>query len=197
MDYPDAIPYIALPLFEDVLIIKPEQCKALELKTLIKTAAFLRLSVADNPLSMGGVLMMTSMLRTAEAVCLKFKEILILGNFGVYGVIWQSNGKIRIADLKTDSSYRLIVIPYFGVACLKMRREALRRQGYSDKEIDEMYVVCSQDDPYRAARPGRLSAYLRKILSLAGCTEDFWKSAQELMDAEERTDECCQCYCPT
>ena len=63
MDYPDVIPYIALPLFADALNIQPEQCKALEVKTLIKTATLLRLSVAENPLSMGGILMMTSMLR--------------------------------------------------------------------------------------------------------------------------------------
>lgn len=184
LENPDAIPYILLPLYDNVKVIPPEQCKALDRETLIKTAALLRLSVQDNPLSMGGVLMMTALVRTAEAVCPKFGEILILGNFAVYGVIWQSDGTARIADLKTDSAYRLVILPYYAVTCLKMRRVMLQKQGYSEAEINEMYVVCNRDDPYRPANPSKLSAYLRKVLSLAGCSEEFWSAAKDLMDTE-------------
>lgn len=184
-DYPDAYPYIYLPLFDGALHIPPEQCKALAPETLVKFAALLRLSVARNPLSFGGVLMMCSMVRTSEAVCPKFKEILLLDGYAVYGVIWQSDGSARIADLKTESSYRLVVLPRFAVDCLEMRRCQLKLQGYSDAEIDEMYVVAAPDDPYKPAKPGRLSAYIRVLLSMAGDLEsDFWGSANELMLAE-------------
>lgn len=184
-EYPDAYPYIYLPLFDNALYIPPEQCKALAPETLITFAALLRLSIERNPLSFGGVLMMCAMTRTAEAVCPKFKEILVMNGYAVYGVIWQSDGNVRIADLKTESSYRLIVLPKFAVDCLEMRRCQLKLQGYRDTEIDEMYVVAAPDDPYKPAKPGRLSAYIRTLISLAGNLDsDFWGSANELMLAE-------------
>lgn len=185
MLYPDTIPFIYIPPFVgNEKSMYHEQCKALPPKTLIITAALLRLSLHDNPLSMGGIIMMTALLRTAEAVCPKYKEILMMGNYAVYGVVWQGNGTVRIADLKTDNSYRLVVLPYFAVHCLQARRKMLHQQGYDDREIDKMYVVCSPNDPYRPANPNRLSAYLRKILALSGCSEEFWDATQDLMTLE-------------
>ena len=184
-DYPDAYPVIVLPLYDDVQCIPPEQCKALPPEALITFAALLRLSVAKNPLSFGGALMMCSMVRTAEAVCPKYKEILVMGGYAVYGVIWQSDGQVRVADLKTESSYRLVILPYFAVHCLALRRAQLKLHGYTDNEIDELYVVSAPDDPYKPAKPGRLSAYIRTLLSLAGDLDtNYWGAAYELMRKE-------------
>ena len=184
MDDPYRYPEVRLPLFEGAEYIPPEKCKSLLRNILVTFAALLRMSVKYTPLSLGGALMLCGLLRTAEAVCPKYKDILIRGNYAVYGVVWQGNGDVRIADLKTDSSYRLVILPKFAVDCILMRREHLLSLNYTPEQINELYVVSDPDDYTKPAKPAALSRYIRHLLALVGCNDEFWASARDLMLAE-------------
>ena len=62
-------------------------------------------------------------------------------NYAVYGVLWQSGGKVRAQNLKTKSSARVIILPKFAVDALQMRIAWLRKHGFSDEEISKMPVL--------------------------------------------------------
>ena len=177
-------PEVHVPQYSVDRQIKAEQCKALDWEVLVTLAALLRLCMAVTPLALGGILMMCSMLRTAEATAPQFGDILFFENFAVYAVLWQSDGSVRIADLKSDSAYRLVIIPKFALDCILKRMEELRAQGISEDALKHAYVVSASDDPFRPANPNELSSFVRKLLTEIGCSEDFWAAAAELMHRE-------------
>lgn len=177
------LPNVIFPSSVGIRRAQTEQCKALANDVLIRFSALL-LRLISNGLAMGGVMMMTGMTRTAEACAPKFGEILFRGNYAVYGVVYQANGKIRVADLKTTSSYRLVILPKYAVDCLNARMDYLRQQGYTDDMIREMYVVTKANDPEVMAASTDLSAFLRKLLSLAGCNNAYWEGAEKLLRQE-------------
>jgi len=177
-------PDVRLQLFDLGRNIRPEQCKALEWEVLITLAALFRLDIPVTPLSLGGVLMMCGLLRTAEATAPKYGDLLIFDDYAIYGVIWQSDGTTRIADLKTDNSYRLVVLPKFAVDCILARKQYLLDAGWSGEEINRSYVVSARDDIFAPASPHQLSAYVKSLLSEIGCDEYFWAAAAELMATE-------------
>ena len=183
-----ALPDIMLPIPAQAKNLQTEQCKALSLSTRIKLASTL-LQLIPNGLVMGAVLMLTSMVRTAEACSPCFQDILLYEHYGVYGVIWQTQGGVRVADLKTTSSYRPVILPQYAVDALRMRMAWLRAQGYSDDEIAAMPVVSTPNDPSVMADPRMLSAFIRQLLIALGYTEAFWVAVNTLMQAEPDHDE--------
>jgi len=64
----------------------------------------------------------------------------------------------------------------------------LKEQGYSEAEIQTMYMVSAPHNPTKMANPQMLSAYLRELLTLAGCGESHWKGIDALMEAEPDRD---------
>lgn len=87
-----------------------EQQKYIGEAATVLTVATLR-RLVGNGLSLGGILMLLGMARTAEACAPKFGEIVLRDDYAVIAIVWQADGTTRIADLKTDNSYRLIILP--------------------------------------------------------------------------------------
>lgn len=182
------LPMIELPMAQRNKYIQEELGKAIPEEVRIRFTALLE-RLLSNGLTMGGVIMMTALARTAEACAPKFGEIRIMGDYAVYGVIWQSDGKIRMADLKTENSYRMIILPKFAVDCLCQRMTYLCTLGYTEEAIRDMYVVTDKEDPEKMAVPSDLSEYLRELLVLAGYQNSAWKSVDLLMNQEPDYDE--------
>ena len=84
------------------------------------TVATLR-RLVGNGLSLGGILMLLGMARTAEACAPKFGEIVLRDDYAVIAIVWQADGTTRIADLKTDNSYRLIILPKIAAEAIRLR----------------------------------------------------------------------------
>lgn len=183
-----ALPDLMLPVPARPKSIQSEQCKALSLDIRIKLATAL-LTLIPNGLAMGGILMMTSMLRTAEACAPRFGDILFSECYAVYGVIWQTQGGLRIADLKNDSSYRPIILPQYAVDALRLRMTWLRNRGYTEEQISAMPVVSTPNDPTTMADPKALSSYIRQILIALGYNDEFWAAVDTLMQTEPDHDE--------
>ena len=181
------LPEIVLPIPANIKKIQAEQCKALPIEILVKLAAIL-LKLISNGLAMGGILMLTAMPRTSEACAPVFGDIVFCGDYAVYGVLWQSNGEVKVADLKSKASYRIIILPKYAVDALQMRMDWLREQGFTDEEIQKLPVVSSANDPRLMASPNDLSAYLRELLSLLGCGKKYWEAVDEVMLAEPDMD---------
>lgn len=181
------LPEIVLPISTKSKNIQAEQCKALPIEIRVKFAAIL-LKLISNGLAMGGILMLTAMPRTAEACAPVFGDIVFCGDYAVYGVLCQSNGEVKVADLKSKASYRIIILPKYAVDALQMRMDWLREQGFTDEEIQKLPVVSSANDPRLMASPNDLSAYLRGLLSLLGCGKNYWEAVDEVMLAEPDMD---------
>lgn len=178
------LPELILPLPQAVDRTYEEQCKVLPDWLFYQLSAALYLLI-PNGLAMGAVLMLTGMLRTAEACAPLFSEILMQGDYAVYCVLHQRDAAAaRRAELKTVSSYRTVILPKFAVDCLAARIDWLKEQGYQDSEINEMPVVAKASDPTAAATPNELSAFIRQLINDIGISQEFWVAATALMNAE-------------
>ncbi len=182
------LPELHLPLLLGGRGAKREQVKVLPDETLTMFAAVLWRMVGYG-LTLGAALMLTGMARTAEACAPKFKHFLIFDDYAVFGVLYQSNGKLVPVDvLKTSSAYRLIVLPKFGRDLIVAAKANLESQGFSQSEIHELPVVSTPDDPRAMAAPNELSAFVRELLTLLGCDEGFWNSVEQMVEREPDID---------
>lgn len=181
------LPEVVLHVPNQTKDVQAEQCKALPERVRIMLATIL-LRLIPNGLAIGGILMLTAMPRTAEACAPTFADIVFLGNYAVYGILWQSNGNVRIADLKSSAAYRVIVLPKYAVDALKMRINWLLSQGFTREEISQMPAVSAANDPTRMASPNDLSAFLRKLLSLLGFDGTYWEAVDVVMRSEPDLD---------
>lgn len=178
-----ALPEIELPVSAGLKNIQIEQCKALPVPSVIQLSEILMRCIG-NGLAMGAVLMLTTLVRTAEACAPLFKDIVEYESYAVYGVLYQKEEKIKIPDLKTDASYRIIILPMFAVRALNKRKEYLMSQGYTEEQILEMPVVSAAHNPETMATPNDLSAYVRTLLELVHCGRDYWKAVDTAMQIE-------------
>ena len=108
-----------------------EQHKYIGEAATVLTVATLR-RLVGNGLSLGGILMLLGLARTAEACAPKLGEIVLRDDYAVIAIVWQADGTTRIADLKTDNSYRLIVLPKIAAEAIRARMAYLRELGYTD-----------------------------------------------------------------
>ena len=182
------LPELHLPLLLSGRGARREQVKVLPDETLVLFAALLW-RMCGYGLTLGAALMLTGMARTAEACAPKFKHILIYDDFAVFGVFYQSDGKIVPVDvLKTKRAFRLVIIPKFGRDLIVATMEFLESKGFSKAEILELPVVSSPDNPRIMAAPNELSAFVREMLTLLGCDESFWNSVTRMVEREPDLD---------
>lgn len=155
--------------------------------TVLAVAALRRL--VENGLALGGILMLLGMARTAEACAPKFGEVVLRDDYAVIAIIWQADGTARVADLKTDSSYRLIILPQIAAEAIRARMAYLRGLGYTDAQIQDMPVVSSERDATTQARPAELSAFLLGILTRTmPPDDDYWDTVKMQMTQEPDMD---------
>ena len=161
-----------------------EQHKYIGEEAAVLTVAILR-RLIQNGLSLGGIFMVLGMARTAEACAPKFSEIVLADDYAVLAIMWQADGTSRIADLKTDNAYRLIILPKIAAEAIRARMAYLRTLGFTDEEIRDMPAVSSEWDPTTQASPAELSAFLLRILTRAMNPSDGYWDAVKLQMADE------------
>lgn len=161
-----------------------EQQKYIGEAATVLTVATLR-RLVGNGLSLGGILMLLGMARTAEACAPKFGEIVLRDDYAVIAIVWQADGTTRIADLKTDNSYRLIILPKIAAEAIRARMAYLREQGYTEEQIRDMPAVSAERDPTTQASPAALRAFLLSILTRAMALDDSYWDAVKIQMSEE------------
>ena len=161
-----------------------EQHKYIGEAATVLTVATLR-RLVGNGLSLGGILMLLGMARTAEACAPKLGEIVLRNDYAVIAIVWQADGTTRIANLKTDNSYRLIVLPKIAAEAIRARMAYLRELGYTDGQIRDMPAVSAEWDPTTQASPAALRAFLLSILTRAMDRDDSYWDAVKMQMSEE------------
>lgn len=183
------LPPIEIPLFLAGGVVPPEQAKALPRDDLVRLAELIRLDSTETPLAAGAALMLCCLLRPAE-VCPRYGEIIDFGSFGVYAAVHNVSSGKRVSTMKTRNAYRQIVLPKYVMDIVRNSREALRRQGYSDEDIKDAYIVHHRQDIHRPADPRDISRYVKNKLELLGYNSTYWCGmelvAQTEPDADER-----------
>ena len=182
------LPPIEVPLFAAGGVVPPEQAKALPRDDLVRLAELIRLDAAETPLAASAALMMASMLRPAEA-CPKYGEIIDCGDYGVYAALHNVTGGERIASMKTRNAYRQVILPQYAMDIVRECREALRKQGYGDSEINDAYVAHHPQDIYRPADPRDISRYIKNKLELLGYNSTYWCGMEIVARTEPDADE--------
>ncbi|MEF9925823.1 MAG: hypothetical protein RR757_04730 [Raoultibacter sp.] len=163
--------------------VQVESVKALPDKTRVTLAALCRLHIGE-PVTMAVVLMLVAGLRPAEAAAALMGDICDRGDYGTYTVLYQVQNGERVPLLKTDNSYRTVVISAYGMAMYRLRAEYLRGQGYSEQRIAEMPCGGSPNHPEALATSSQISAAGKALLDLAGYSKDAWLAVAELMAQE-------------
>lgn len=182
------LPEIHLPLLLGGRGAKREQVKELPDDILVPLAMLISL-MFGNGLALGTALMLVGMARTAEACAPRFKHFLIFNHFAVFGVLYQSNGRVQpINILKSNAAYRLVVVPKFGRDLIVATMDYLEKQGYTKAEILELPATSMPGRPEIAAKPSTLSAFVRNLLTLLGCEENFWTSVEKMIEREPDLD---------
>lgn len=179
---------LRIPQYVTSEIIPAEQCKALPRDILVQLAALFRLDLPRTPLAAGAIIMLCSMTRTAET-CPRFGEVVDCGDYGVYTVLTQTNGAVRVKRLKRSSSSRAIILPRFAMDAIRERCALLEKQGLSQDEIERSFIVSRDSDPFTPASPQELSRYIREKMELLGTKEDFWRAVSLLAEAAPDLDE--------
>lgn len=177
-----ALPDVSLPLVFVDKAIAVEQCKALTPDVRIGFVTLLERCKAHS-YACGGALMQ-GMIRPAEACALQYADVSFYEDFSTVNIIKQYDGKQVTNILKSVDSYRKILMPYWHTRFLLERKKALKALGYSEDEILTMPIVSQPQDPKELVAPQQLSAYIKKLLTEAGCSPEFWLKVGELVDCE-------------
>ena len=182
------LPPIEIPLFATESVVPPEQTKALPRDDLVRLAELIRLDSSKTPLAAGAALMLCCLLRPAE-VCPKYGEIIDCGNFGVYAAVYNTFNGERVSAMKTRNAYRQVILPKYVMDIVRDNREVLRRQGHSDAEIKDAYIVHHRQDTHRPADPRDISRYVKNKLELLGYNSDYWLGMEMVVQAEPDMDD--------
>lgn len=182
------LPPIEIPLFRTEGIVPPEQAKALPRDDLVRLAELIRLDPTETPLAADAALMLCCLLRPAE-VCPRYGEIIDFGSFGVYAAVHNVSSGKRVSTMKTRNAYRQIVLPKYVMDIVRNSREALRRQGYSDEDIKDAYIVHHRQNIHRPADPRDISSYVKNKLELLGYNSEYWLGLEMVVQAEPDMDD--------
>ena len=172
-----------------------EQIKYLPRSCLVSLVRLLFVQVYDIALALACGLMFFGGLRTGEAAGVLFGEVKVSSD-GRYATLFVchrlDDGGKRITILKSESAYRLVVLPYPFVVLYQIRTNHLLTQGYSQEEIDQMTI-----SGLVGQTPSTLSDYVKNLLLEAGLTNRQLQGTIELMqqqpdivDSEKERDIC-------
>lgn len=126
-------------------------------------------------------------LRVAEAAAPLIGELILIteDNTFIYGKYFvghqiDKHGK-RTACLKRNSSKRYVPLTSAMVQIVQMRIEQLKATGFSMEQIVKMPFVSTNQAPDQFVNRDSLAEFAKKLLTLAGCDDEFMKSASIMM----------------
>ena len=152
-------------------VAQREQVKSVK-KTVRSTYlyALWELALRGVALAFGAAMMYFCGLRTGEAVAPLIGDIEISadGRYALYLARSQVKRGKRTEYMKTEQSYRLVILPYGMVRFVQLRIKQLRENGYSDADIARIPLVSFGDEKEVFVKEGLLSGFVRALLALCG-----------------------------
>lgn len=152
--------------------VQIEQAKSIPEEIRAEYVELLERSVAVEPCKVYcAVLMLDAALRTAEACAVSLDEIIFSGKVSKVLVLWQMQNGVRTEYMKTESSYRQVVLSYWGITMLLRCIDAMIDAG----------IVIDAEHP-AIINHNELSAWVKQKLIACGLTEDFLSNARALQE---------------
>lgn len=179
--YPHSgLPDVQFPIFERVKASKMEQPKELPADTRVVFANMLwLLANQGDARAYNAALMLYVGLRTGEAAAPKIGDIALADDdkYGSYFVAGKIRGGTYEPYPKTQAGYRTIILGSEMVQFIRLRIHQLSEMGCTAKEIEAM--------PLGTANDSELSAFVKKLLLLAGCNSQIiTESTAEAMQTD-------------
>jgi len=158
----------------------PELIKVLPYRRYITVVTFLVLACcAGIPEAFAGCGLVLCGMRVGESAALVLGKFIINGNIGKYYICQQVNNKGTLTDqLKNDYSYRYAFVYGIMLDIFYLRRKQLQEYGYSEDEIARSLLGSDNNNPHQPIRKDKVSAFLKDLLVLAGCTRNEIKTIE-------------------
>lgn len=167
--YPQSgLPNVQFPAFERIKVSKVEQAKELPADTRVVLANMLwMLANRGDARAYNAAIMLYAGLRTGEATAPKIGEIALAADhkYGSYFVAGKIRGGSYEPYPKTQAGYRTIILGSEMVQFIRLRIHQLLEIGHTVQEIEAMPLGTTNDSD--------LSAFVKKLLLLAGCNSQI------------------------
>lgn len=174
------MPYVRIPLLNITgIIIQKEITKELSARTRITFAYLTMLMAADSNCGAGALIMLCAGTRVGEVCAIRFGGIQKVKNGGVFFIKETNHNKTIKKGGKNRNAPRIIFLNQAAMDAIEKRKEHLRKIGYTDEQIAQMYIVCDSKDPMSPIRPAEFSDTIRDWLTKFGCSDEFWVAADE------------------
>lgn len=184
----EVLPIVILPEFIIDKAPQMELCKELPWAVRVYFTASCMSQARSNSYACGGIVMMTAGPRVAEVCAIQFGDILDMGDWGVCVINYTADGDIRKDDGKNIYFRRPIFLVKIAMDIIHIRKEELRKQGYSDEQIAKAYLVSRPDDYFTPARTHSFSSAIKAMLEDAGCEDNYWAAIEQAMIHEPDLD---------
>ena len=160
--------------------VEKEQKKSIAPRERVLVAVvLLELASRGYALAFGGALMFFVGLRRGEAAAplLGNIESYENGRYGTFLVDYQIQGDLT--RLKTDNSYRWVVLTRIGMEFVRIRLEQLKAKGLDDKTIRTIPFTSETDTPGGFIQPGRIAEFMKQLLIKCGVAEDKFRPVND------------------
>lgn len=174
-------PATLIPLEPRYKSASTEETKTISYRQYITVLTLLkRLCMAEVPYSYAAHLEAVCGARIGESCAPYIKEFEITSDYGRYYVEFQidKNGN-RTNVLKNKYSYRFVFYMDFLKEMIDLRKNQLVNAGFSADEIPNFPYASSSNNPHSFLSKQKVSAFLKEVLILAGCDEEWIKQESD------------------
>lgn len=154
--------------------VMPEQAKSLPDSIVLRFARMIEDTIQTDPCyALAAMLMLCAALRTSEACGVIPDQIMMYDGYAVVPVLYQvQNGKLS-EILKTEDSYRTVVLPSWPK---HIAEECIRVLKKSGNAVTENHPLVED--------PGNFAGWVLKKLKECGLTDEMMEAARNLMREE-------------
>ncbi len=163
--------------------VQKEQPKALPdyMRIMLARLFFRLVSTPFGGLALAAAMMFFTNLRTAESAAVCFGKIIKKDKYATYFVQFQEKDRKMTNLLKTGNAYRWIILPKIMLNLIIEREEYLIGLGHTPDIIKTLPITYESGDPEVLTSSSDISAFVRKLLHLIGCTDEYFVSNYKLM----------------
>lgn len=177
IDWPSTL----IPVEPRYKAVSSEELKTISFQQYITVLTLLkRLCIAKVPYAYAALLEAVCGARVGESCAPKISEFEISSSYGRYYIDTQidKNGN-RTHDLKRPCSHRYVFFVGFLKNMWNLRKEQLSEDGFSAEEIPDFPFASSAQNPHAYLSKQKVSSFLKEILTLAGCNQEWIKLESE------------------
>lgn len=158
--------------------VMPEQAKSLPDLIVLRFANVIEGTIQNNPCyALAAMLMLCAALRTSEACGVMPDRIKMCDDYAVVPVLYQvQNGKLS-EILKTEDSYRTVVLPFWA---MHIAAECIRVMKDSGIAVTENHPLVED--------PGAFAGWVLRNLKECGLTDKMMEAARNLMREETNSE---------